>query len=263
MSKGEAPALRMRVENMRLVPATSYDQERLASYRNGSELRVVVTQKKNDALLRKYFAILGRVVADCNTPWKTKDQASEALKLALGVVELSKTVNNNFMQYPRSLAELDEPEFTEFFEQAMALLQNMTGVDPLTLGAEAGDVGEDQPTPTATDLPAKSEDGDNPGEVANDAAPSSATLSDGDKKSLAYLIKQLVASVGPDPQVVIATSQGVAAEYPHMSDFAKEKARTIVKQFMSVCEGKNELSDALEYVCGVAGIDPKDVEGAE
>ncbi|WP_245581855.1 AAA family ATPase [Phyllobacterium phragmitis] len=121
--------------------------------------------------------------------------------------------------------------------------------------------GDDQPT--ATDLPATAEDGDNPGEVTSSAAPSSATLSDDDRKSLAYLIKRLNASVGPDPQVVIATAQGVKAEGRPLSELAAAKAKTIVKQFISACEGTMERGDAVEYACGIAGIDVKDVEGAE
>lgn len=158
MGKHEAPAYRMRIERGKLVPLTAFDAERLNSYQNGSELRVAISQKKNDKLLRKYWAVLGKVVSDCPTPWKNKDQASEALKLALGIVDYGKTVGDKFFQYPKSLSELDEPEFRAYYEESMGLLHRITGVDPEQLGAEIPDVGEDHEQNTETSALAPSVD---------------------------------------------------------------------------------------------------------
>lgn len=96
---------------------------------------------------RKWFAILGLVVKQCNVPWKNKDQASEAVKLALGIVNLSKTVGGDFMAYPKSLVELSDPELDEAVRDMMDLIQKMTGIDPATLKKEAADVGEDEQEP--------------------------------------------------------------------------------------------------------------------
>ncbi|MGB3813993.1 MAG: hypothetical protein WA950_12280 [Shinella sp.] len=143
MSKGDFPALRMVVGNGRLVPATQFDQERINSYRRGAIVMCKLNEEKDRVLVRKWFAILTLVVKQCQTPWKTKEEASEAIKLALGIVNLSKTVGGAFMQYPKSLTELDDPEMTDALEQMIALLGHMTGVDVETLKKEAADVGRE------------------------------------------------------------------------------------------------------------------------
>lgn len=198
MSKSDFPALRMVVENGRLVPATPFDQERVNSYRRGAIVMCKLNEEKDRVLVRKWFAIITLVVKQCQTPWKTKEDASEAIKLALGIVNLSKTVGGNFMQYPKSLTELDDPEMTEALEQMIELLSHMTGVDVETLNKEAADVGreiEHQNTNSASADPAPSgrspdsdetapvssqEDG---GEVSPPSAssPSSSNLTDADR----------------------------------------------------------------------------------
>jgi len=137
MGKHEHPPFRMVIEGGKLVPMTAFDAERLDSYRRGTEVRVTFTEEKDRPLVRKWWAILGLVVKECNVPWQNKDQASEAIKLALGIVNLSKTVHGQYMQYPKSLTELTEPELEEAVEQMMALIQRMTGIDPETLKKEA------------------------------------------------------------------------------------------------------------------------------
>jgi hypothetical protein len=158
MGKHDHASFRFKLDGMRLSPATPFDQERLSTYRNGSEIFAILTQPKNDKLLRKYWAILGRVIKDCPTPWKDKDQASEALKLSLGIVRYGKTVSGKFMQWPRSLAEMDAPEFEQFYEDAIALLARITGVDVETLKAESPDVGEDHQEPSSAASPSQSAD---------------------------------------------------------------------------------------------------------
>ena len=137
MTKGDFPALRMLVEGGRLVPAGQFDQERLNSYRRGTVVYVRFTEEKDRVLVKKWWAVLGLVVKQCQTPWKTKEEASEAIKLALGIVNLSKTVGGQFMQYPKSLKDLDDPELQEALDQMTELLSRITGVDVSTLRKEA------------------------------------------------------------------------------------------------------------------------------
>lgn len=140
-AKHDTPPMRMTVEKTGLVPASQYDAERLSLYRYGTTILCSVTQDRNAKLLRKYWAIIGKVISDCPTPWNDKEQASDALKLSLGMVNTFKRVDGKWGYSPRSLTELDGPEFEEFFEQAMAVLQRITGVDPVNLGKEAADTG--------------------------------------------------------------------------------------------------------------------------
>lgn len=143
MTKHEAPPFRMIIEGGKLVPATPYDAERLDSYRRGTKVNVRLTEEKDRVLVRKWWAVLGLIVKQCDVPWQNKEQASEAIKLALGIVSLTKTVGGAFMQYPKSLTELEDPELQEAVEQMMALVARITGVDPETLRKEIAHVGED------------------------------------------------------------------------------------------------------------------------
>ncbi len=158
--KHENPPFKMVIENGRLVPATAYDQERLDTYRRGSKVNVVMVRDGGRVMERKWFAVLGLVVKQCNVPWKNKDQASEAVKLALGIVNLTKTVGGEFMAYPKSLTELSDPELDEAVRDMMDLIQRMTGIDPATLKKEIADVGEDDEQETPADNPAAGEGSD-------------------------------------------------------------------------------------------------------
>jgi hypothetical protein len=140
MSKSDFPALRMTIDGGRLVPAGPFDAERLNSYRRGTIVYVRFTEEKDRVLIRKWFAVLGLVLKQCQTPWKNKDEAHEAIKLALGIVNLSKTVHGQFMQYPKSLAELEDPELQEALDQMIDLLSAMTGVDVATLKKETAHI---------------------------------------------------------------------------------------------------------------------------
>lgn len=145
MAKTDSPPFRMLVEKgPRLVPATASDAERLDTWRVGSAVNVAFVRNGSRVMERKWWAVLGLVVERCNVPWKTKEQASEAVKLALGIVNLTKTVGGAWMQYPKSLTELDDPELDAAVRDMMDLIQKMTGIDPDTLRKETADVGADE-----------------------------------------------------------------------------------------------------------------------
>lgn len=147
MGKHETPPFRMKIEGGKLVPATAYDAERLDTYRRGTPVRVQITEERDRPMIRKWWAILGLVVKQCDVPWSNKEQASEAIKLALGLVHYTKTVTGKFMAYPKSLTELTDPDLDEAVEQMVALIQRMTGIDPETLKKEMADIGDDEQEP--------------------------------------------------------------------------------------------------------------------
>ncbi|TLX12100.1 hypothetical protein [Rhizobium sp. MHM7A] len=142
MTKSDFPALRMTIDGGRLVPAGPFDAERLNSYRRGTVVYVRFTEEKDRVLVRKWFAIIDIVLKQCQTPWKNRDQAHEAIKLALGIVNLSKTVGGDYMQYPKSITALEDPELQEALEQMTELLSRMTGVDVATLKKETAHIVE-------------------------------------------------------------------------------------------------------------------------
>lgn len=176
MTKHEFPPFNMVIENGRLVPATPYDQERLLSFTRGTKVKVRFTEEKDRVLVRKWWAILGLVVKQCRTPWTTKEEASEAVKLALGIVNLTKTVQNNYLQYPKSLTDLEDPELQEAVDNMTELLSRLTGVDVETLKKETAhikpepDEPHDPETGELTEQP--NSDGAPDASESDDAAPS-------------------------------------------------------------------------------------------
>lgn len=188
MHKSDYPALRMRFDRGRLVPASQFDQERIDSYRNGATVLVRLTEERDRVLIRKWWAVLGLVLKQCQTPWKNKDEAHEAIKLALGIVNLSKTVGGDFMAYPKSLAELEDPELQEALEQMTELLSHMTGVDVATLRKETAHIDETPHDPTTGEIidgeilpPETTESGASPAPENADAdVPSSASAEEVD-----------------------------------------------------------------------------------
>ena len=177
MTKGDFPALRMTIDGSKLSPAGPFEAERLNSYRRGTVVYVRFTEEKDRVLVRKWWAILGLVVKQCETPWKTKEEASEAIKLALGIVNLSKTVGGQFMQYPKSLTELEDPEMTEALENMTELLSRMTGVDVATLKKETAHIVEHEDHDPATGEIIEHESGapHSPEDADEPPLPSSAT----------------------------------------------------------------------------------------
>ncbi|WP_155773406.1 hypothetical protein [Rhizobium leguminosarum] len=132
------------------MPATTYDAERLDSYRVGSTVNVRFTADRMRPLERKYRAILGKVIKECATPWTNAEAAHQALKLACGYVNVGKTASGQFMQWPRSIAEFEDPEMEDYYESVLAILRRITGVDVEALRKETAHIVENEDPDPAT-----------------------------------------------------------------------------------------------------------------
>lgn len=173
--KEDRPPLRMIVGAGKLTPADAYSAERLESFRHGTTMIVQPVVNSQSKLRRKYWAILAAVVANCDVPWKTVKQASDALKRTLGVIEEGMTITGAPVVYPGSFNDLQEPEFEEFFEGAMLLLQRATGIDPETLSKQAP---EEEQESSAAESPTKADAGSgDDGSRSPDSASAAAALS--------------------------------------------------------------------------------------
>lgn len=270
MSKGDFPALRMVVDGGKLTPATPFDRERLNSYRRGTVVFCKFTEEKDRVLVRKWWAILGLVVKQCDTPWKTKEEASEAIKLSLGIVNLGKTAGGQFMQWPKSLTELDDPEMQEALDQMIALLSHMTGVDVDTLKKEASHVGHEIEQPNTGEVPsldepvsdaahppsrAASEDGGDPL-----PSPSSSNLfgdegddpkaTDEEIVKLRRYAKDVLNRAG-DPNTSAQLMKTVEARWAEdikpMSEPAKAIAGSIARSVRAIMKGEVDMSKAIEF----------------
>ena len=146
MSKHEMLPFKMVVERGRLVPAEAYDAERLDTWRNGTKVNVTFVRDGGRVMERKWWAILGRAVKECKTPWKTQAEASDAIKLAIGVVNLTKTVGGDFMAYPKSLTELDDPELDDAVRDMIDIVHHITGVDPEEWKKQVAHIRDEEPS---------------------------------------------------------------------------------------------------------------------
>lgn len=270
MSK-DFPALRMMIDGGKLVPATPYDQERIDSYRRGTTVFVKFTEEKDRVLVKKWFAVLGLVLKQCRTPWKTRAEAHEAIKLALGIVNLSKTVNGQWLQYPKSLTELDEPELREALDNMIALLSEITGVDVDTLRAEATSVGAETDSGEATPPPASeaeatpsvstsSENVVSPSSQDDDAegseTPSSHSEPSPDPMDWLFNVARMLwaaAIPGSDPSVLKAQRVSAAAAYPPegVPKPVLDKAKSCFDYCMQVVAEELDPETACEIIAGI------------
>ncbi|MCO5144598.1 MAG: hypothetical protein M9895_00315 [Aquamicrobium sp.] len=280
-SKSDAPALRLVVERgPKLAPASAFDAERLDTFKLGRVLRFTPVEEADRKDIRRWWAILNRAVKDTKTPWRTATQASEAIKLALGIVEYGKTVGGQFMQWPKSLKELDDEELAEAVRDMAALLHKMTGVDPLEWSKEAADVGrdeteqpEDQAPPPASGS-GSSEAGTEPSPAAADQSASGGPAEEGsdtgvmgdepssdprDPKVILNLKAEAVAKFLelatnkdlPDPrdrrEVLVKAKEAWKRELPHHHDFLKACVTTAD----AVIKGQMPADKARQYLEGL------------
>lgn len=282
MGKHEAPAFRMVIEGGRLVPATAYDAERLDTYRRGTKVFVRFTEEKDRVLVRKWWAIIGKAVKECSTPWKTRDEASEAIKLALGIVNLTKTVGGDWLQYPKSLTELTDPELTEAVEQMVEIIHHVTGVDPDTWRKEIAHVGEDEPSDAippsdagsgepaqASPIPAadqtagngEAEAGDTGAQAEPDAS-SASDLTQEDRDWLKLVAKTLWAATAPgEGQTLKNQFTGVRENHTPetIGKAARDKGMSILRNCSAVCDGTQDMGDTLELIAGIAGVEAREI----
>lgn len=151
--KNDIPPLRMTVEAGKLAPAAAFSAERLESYRHGTTMFVQPITDPQSKKRRKFWAILGLVIKNCETPWRTVKDAANAIKRTFGLMDDGGMIGGVRVMYPRSLNDLTEPEFEELYEDAMLYLQRVTGVDPETLSKESPDPGDDEPPASSSSEP--------------------------------------------------------------------------------------------------------------
>ncbi len=153
------PALTMKVENGKLVCLSAWDAERLASFSHRPVVFVKITADQHPAR-RKFEAILNKLIKSGNVPWTNRETALDALKIAHGCVDVVKR-KGELITKPASLTTLDDEAFLDFYETAMAILSELTGMDPETMGREATDTGSyEYPKSSGSPPPDSDDQGD-------------------------------------------------------------------------------------------------------
>ncbi len=285
-SKNERPIYHMLIVNGKMVPATAYDEERLFTYRANTRVRVQITELRDRPMIRRWWQVLGLVLKQCKTPWQTKDEASEAIKLALGIVSIGKTRHGDYMQYPRSLTELDDVELDSAVDMMIELLSRMTGVDVAELKKEAGaadppdddeddqteaqdetivydsvtgeildgEILTDEPNDGTAEPPAEASS--EPGEDASADAPSP-----GDPLPLLLRYARDVLSLAKNDQpsaTIVAVEKRYVAQ---MDDAEKETARIIATTIRNFRNGKFRYDEAREKIASAGGWNPTELGG--
>ncbi len=282
MAKQDHPTLEFVVERGRLSPADPYVAEVMDTYRNGDKLTVTLNQKRSLPLLKKYWVVLRDVVENAKTPWESANEASDALKLALGVTDISKTIKGQWFIRPGSIsfASMDEGEFRPFFEKAMAALSEVTGIDPDALRKRYDHIPEhsspaESPTgdgsgalvatnsdrSAADNSPATADEAGSQDMGESESEPVSNSLSDDDRAFLVRVFKGLKDCVGPHlgdfRQATLIFKDEISAR----SDLVKAKATTIREQLEKCC-GENPSNGTVQagkYVAGIIGVDEKEL----
>jgi len=112
---------------------TQDDAEKLASIPQGRIFQLVPMTKRSNKQLRTYWKALG-LVAKVTGKWTTAENLHRDIKMTLGYREQSIDMRTGeIREVPDSVAldKMEPDEFCEFMNQAMALIADSCGFDPL------------------------------------------------------------------------------------------------------------------------------------
>jgi hypothetical protein len=121
-----------------LMPADSMSEEIMRSLPRSVTLKATLTQGRNVAHHRKFFALL-KLVLDNQEYFQNIDELLYAIKLKLGyTIPIKLKDTTGYMPKSISFAKMDQREFTEFYERALDFIQAevIPGIDREELAAE-------------------------------------------------------------------------------------------------------------------------------
>ncbi|PLT95529.1 hypothetical protein [Sinorhizobium medicae] len=139
MRKKEKPPLIQAIMTPRGLRAhTQDDAEKLASIPEGSIFEIVPVTTRSDRQLRTYWKALGLVVK-VTQKWSSAENLHRDIKMTLGYREQAVNMRTGEITLvPDSIAldKMEHAEFCGFMNQAMALIADTVGFDPLAFLAE-------------------------------------------------------------------------------------------------------------------------------
>lgn len=137
--KKEKPPLIQAVMTPRgLRPHTQDDAEKMASLPEGSVYDLMPANKRSMPQLKTYWKALGLVVK-VTQKWATAENLHRDIKITLGYTEQAVNIaTGEITLVPDSIAldRMSHEEFCNFMNQAMALIADSVGFDPLSFLAE-------------------------------------------------------------------------------------------------------------------------------
>ena len=121
----------------RLVPTSGFDEKLIMEQPEDVVIEITVARRRSVPQLRKYWAILNEVIesAPCNYP--TAEKLHCAIKMALGYTTDFITMDGEVVKIPDSVAfdKMDAADFRLYFDNAVTLLNRLTGTDVLSEAA--------------------------------------------------------------------------------------------------------------------------------
>lgn len=128
----------MRRKGSGLFPVSSFDDEALQQLDAGKDVEVSFKQRRSLPQLRRYWAMLGDVVAATDA-YPNAERLHEALKFSMGYTAQIKTLAGQTIIIPDSVAfsRMGADEFRGFFDRAVRLIAETYGIDALALGEMA------------------------------------------------------------------------------------------------------------------------------
>lgn len=116
-----------------LFPVTAYDGEEIRAYPHGTEFDLVARTKRSHRQHGTYWKALTKAV-DATGRWPNREALHTALKVKLGRVEPIFDLQGRVIgMRPDSTAfdAMSAKDFTDYMTQAMAVLADALGYDPL------------------------------------------------------------------------------------------------------------------------------------
>lgn len=119
-------------------PHTADDAEKMAAIPHGKVFELVPVSQRSNRQLRTYWKALGLVVK-VTGKWSTAENLHRDIKMTLGYREQSINMRTGEVhEIPDSIAldKMEHEAFCEFMNQAMALIADSVGFDPLAFLAD-------------------------------------------------------------------------------------------------------------------------------
>lgn len=135
MKSRSKPTIQVQMRDGRLLPVTRYDAEELEQFKNGQIFDVKYTSKRSDPHHKLYWSILNQVVLTTGS-WATPSHLHNEIKFLTGYykpVVNERTGGVFYVVDSISFSQMDQKEFSAFFESSMEVLSEKLGVDPMEL----------------------------------------------------------------------------------------------------------------------------------
>ena len=128
------PRISVKLQDGQLLPCSAYDAEQLALATHNAELDLVLRTKRSEQHHKLYWSILGKA-CKATGKWPNSDNLHRELKMACGFFQTVVSEFGGIYYFPDTIAinKMNQKEFNEYFDQAMAKLSETLQYDPTVL----------------------------------------------------------------------------------------------------------------------------------